>query len=223
MAKSNQKLNTMLNLYTLTGVILMGFATVLLLSPLLPKLWYSVRPDSIKAEVASLTNSLTDDIDGFSTIRETYIQSRSAEVVKLPDITPTLGKQNAVRLPQIQVNSPIYGGANFDTALEKGTWIAEGFGRPDDQFAPIILAAHRWGGITWSTADRDAKSFYRLPSLKNGDTVEIIWDQRSYLYQIYSGGESTKIQDYNADLILYTCKLYWESPVRIFKYAKRIN
>lgn len=65
-------------------------------------------------------------------------------------------------------------------------------------------------------------SFYKLPSLEKGDIVEIVWNQRIYKYKIYKTTENTKITDYNADLILYTCKMYWESPERIFKYAVRV-
>ena len=53
-------------------------------------------------------------------------------------------------------------------------------------------------------------------------TVSVYWNQREYIYKIYAKEESTYISDYSADLILYTCK-YYNSPVRIFRYANRVN
>ncbi|HLE49636.1 MAG TPA: sortase, partial [Patescibacteria group bacterium] len=85
---------------------------------------------------------------------------------------------------------------------------------------PIILAAHRFGYVTWTNSFRTLNSFYSLPKLKVGDRVEIVWNQRKYVYEIYKEETGTAITDYTADLILYTCDL-WNSPTRIFKYARR--
>ena len=84
----------------------------------------------------------------------------------------------------------------------------------------MILAAHRWGYVYWTNSFRTLNSFYNLPKLAVGDKIEIIWNQRKYLYEIYDSGTGDKITDYSANLILYTCEL-WNSPTRIFKYAKR--
>ena len=59
-------------------------------------------------------------------------------------------------------------------------------------------------------------------NLSIGDRIEIIWGQRKYVYEIYRAEDSTGIQDYEADLILYTCRLF-NSPTRIFRYANRVN
>ncbi|KKS80793.1 MAG: hypothetical protein UV56_C0008G0001, partial [Candidatus Woesebacteria bacterium GW2011_GWC1_43_10b] len=64
--------------------------------------------------------------------------------------------------------------------------------------------------------------FYSLPKLKTGDTVEIIWRQRKYLYEVYKEEEGEEITDYSADLILYTCESL-SSPVRIFRYARLLE
>jgi len=69
---------------------------------------------------------------------------------------------------------------------------------------------------------RQQISFYNLPSITKRDIIDIIWDQRVFSYEIYNAEESTYISDYNADLILYTCKFY-NSPIRIFRYARAIN
>ena len=87
---------------------------------------------------------------------------------------------------------------------------------------PIILAAHRWGYLEWSASFRKLNSFYNLPQLKVGDTIKVVWDQRPFEYKVYSVETGTQITDYNAKLILYTCQL-WNSPVRFFVYANRVN
>jgi hypothetical protein len=65
-------------------------------------------------------------------------------------------------------------------------------------------------------------SFFSLPKTRVGDKIDIIWGQRKYEYEIYKAETKTQISDYDADLILYTCLLY-NSPDRIFRYARRIN
>ena len=55
-----------------------------------------------------------------------------------------------------------------------------------------------------------------------GDTVEIIWKQRKYVYEIYKEEEGEEISDYTADLILYTCESL-KSPIRIFRYARLLE
>ena len=96
------------------------------------------------------------------------------------------------------------------------------FGDPINSEKTIIIAAHRFGYSYWSREERSVVSFYNLPKTGIGDTVSIIWDQREFVYEIYKAEESTYITDYDADLILYTCK-YFNSPVRIFRYAKTVQ
>lgn len=86
---------------------------------------------------------------------------------------------------------------------------------------PTILAAHRFGYLEWTQEYRLKNAFYNLPKLKNGDMVEIIWDQHKYTYQVQDVVEGTEITDYTSDLILYTCK-FLVSPTRIFVYARLI-
>jgi sortase (surface protein transpeptidase) len=106
--------------------------------------------------------------------------------------------------------------------LKKGIWIVPNFGTPESNNLPIIIAAHRFGYIEWTKEFRETSSFYNLPKLKSGDRVQIIWNQRSYEYEVYKSEDSTQITDYNADLILYTCRMY-NSPVRVFKYLDRVK
>jgi hypothetical protein len=108
-------------------------------------------------------------------------------------------------------------------ALDKGVWLVPDFGRPGDTTQPIIAAAHRFGWDWWWKTDYwKYNSFYLLTETEPGDRIEIIYDQRKWVYEIYAGEEGELITDYDADLILYTCK-YLNSPIRYFRYAKLIK
>jgi sortase (surface protein transpeptidase) len=96
------------------------------------------------------------------------------------------------------------------------------FGTPEYNDLPIIIAAHRFGYVYWSNDFREKSTFYNLPKLRVGDRVQIIWGQRSYEYEVYKAEDNTQITDYEADLILYTCRMY-NSPTRVFRYLKRVN
>jgi len=125
-------------------------------------------------------------------------------------------------LDKIGVDSPISTDADYTTALKNGAWMVPDYGTPTNGISPIIIAAHRFGYIYWDNATRKKISFYNLPNMHVGDTIQIIWEQRTFTYQIYAEDENTYITDYSANLILYTCK-YLDSPVRIFKYAKLVT
>ena len=142
--------------------------------------------------------------------------------VQLPDFDPSLPKENGLLIEKIGVRGEIHEGDNWAEILKTGVWRVPDFGTPENNDLPVILAAHRFGYVTWTNSFRTLNSFYNLPKLKVGDRVEVIWNQRKYVYEIYQEETGTAITDYTANLILYTCDL-WNSPTRIFKYAKRIG
>jgi LPXTG-site transpeptidase (sortase) family protein len=158
-------------------------------------------------------------------------QARTTPVVTTPEenSVPTkdisLPEGHYLNIPRIGVDTIIWEGegSNYEKALKKGVWRVGDFATPEEkgQGKPIILAAHRFGYLEWSQDYRLKNSFYDLPKLKNGDVIEIVWDQVRYTYQIQRVEEGTEITDYSSDLILYTCK-FLVSPVRIFVYAKLI-
>jgi sortase (surface protein transpeptidase) len=151
---------------------------------------------------------------------------------ELPSIDPTLPKKNGIIIDKIGVRGEIHEGQDWESILRKGIWRVPNFATPADladspqgvptQPAPIILAAHRWGYLDWSSAFRKLNSFYNLPKLAVGDKIKIVWEQREYEYEVYSVSTGTEIPEYNANLILYTCQL-WNSPVRFFVMANRVN
>ncbi len=126
-------------------------------------------------------------------------------------------------IPRIGVRTELQNTPQAEEALSTGVWMVPGYGTPGDLSKPMILAAHRYGWKWWWENEYwKYHSFYLLPDLEPGDTVEIIADQRKWVYEIYAGEEGEDITDYQADLILYTCK-FLNSPLRHFRYARLID
>lgn len=151
-------------------------------------------------------------------------------VIPAEQVTPQISKDlslpegHYINIPKIGVDTSILEAPSekYETALRKGVWRVGEFGTPDKGDKPIILAAHRFGYLEWSQDYRVKNSFYKLPDLKNGDMVEVVWDQHRYTYQVQKVEEGTEITDYSSDLVMYTCK-FLVSPIRIFVYAKLVK
>lgn len=141
----------------------------------------------------------------------------------LPAFNSALPKINRLTIPSIGVDTDIEEATynNYESALKKGVWRVSDFGQPDKIGAPVILAAHRFGYLAWTNSYRHYNSFYNLPKVKVGDTVNIVWQQREYKYGVYKTETGKAISDYSADLILYTCESL-SGEERIFVYAKLI-
>lgn len=141
-----------------------------------------------------------------------------------PRFDASLPAETTLKIASIGVDTQIYEATreNFEEALKKGVWRASDAGTPFNRTEPTILAAHRFGYLAWNNLFRRESSFYNLPKLAVGDTVEITYKQRKYVYEVYAEGKGEGITDYSADLILYTCEDL-TSPVRIFKYARLLE
>lgn len=140
-----------------------------------------------------------------------------------PPRDETLPEGQWIVIPRIGVRTELQATVNPEEALNTGVWRVPDFAAPGEFDKPMILAAHRYGWQWWWQTDYwKYHSFYLLPDLKPGDTVEVIADQRKWVYEIYAGEEGGDITDYQADLILYTCK-FLNSPVRHFRYARVID
>lgn len=145
------------------------------------------------------------------------------EVRQLPPVNPNLPVGDWLVIPKIGVRSQLQATANYEDALATGLWRAPEFGKPGSVEMPMIVAGHRYGWKWWWKDEYwRYNSFYLLPELQVGDRVEVISEQRKWVYEIYAGEEGTEITDYNADLILYTCK-YLQSPLRFFRYARLVE
>jgi sortase (surface protein transpeptidase) len=166
-----------------------------------------------------------------ATIKESIIKNgdptqkiRLSPSVYQPTVDPKLSEENRIKIASAGINTQINEAEtdNYEMALKKGIWRVPDFGDPFDRRLPTILAAHRFGYLAWSIPFRLKNSFYSLPKTRIGDTIELVWRQRKYTYAIYAESEGEEIVNYQADLILYTCKDL-ESKVRIFKYAKLLE
>ncbi len=143
--------------------------------------------------------------------------------IELPPRNENLPEGNWLTIPRIGVRTEVLESEVAEESLVKGVWRVPDFATPGDFSQPMILAAHRYGYNWWWKGEYwKYNSFYLLPDLEPGDLVEVISDKRKYVYEIYAGEEGTEITDYNADLILYTCK-FLTSDIRHFRYARLID
>lgn len=142
---------------------------------------------------------------------------------QLPPQEDSLPQGNWLIIPRIGVRTEILESQIPEESLIRGVWRVPEFGQPGSLTEPMIVAAHRYGYNWWWKGEYwRYHSFYLLPDLEPGDVVEVIADQRKYVYEIYAGEEGTEITDYNADLILYTCK-FLTSDIRHIRYARLVD
>jgi hypothetical protein len=201
------------------GVSFWALAAVFALLPSWPHLYYRLFT-KVSGTLAS-TIASTVSKENTPTLISPISTPETLEI-PLPDFDPSLPKENGLIIEKIGVKGQIHEGTDWENILKLGVWRVPDFGTPEDDSKPVILAAHRWGYLNWSAAFRKLNSFYNLPKLTVGDTIKVIWDQRPYEYKVYSTSTGTKITEYNANLILYTCQM-WNSPERYFVYANKIN
>ena len=169
------------------------------------------------SEVTNLTRVAT-------TTKTTKTPTSKIALRYTPPIDPRLPKTNHLVITAIGVDTDIEEATidNYDAALKKGVWRVSDFGAPGDPGIPVILAAHRFGYLAWDNLYRRHNSFFNLPRLVVGDRVEIDYQQRKYVYEVYGDSEGPEITDYSADLILYTCESL-SGETRIFRYARLIK
>lgn len=182
--------------------------------PIVPMVWYSVKP-SVTSNLARILNkpvaeqarAVVREVDAWQPVKD-----------------GTLPEGGWVAIPSIGVKTAIVEQPSdkYEEALKQGVWRVPEFGTPLKRELPTILVAHRFGYLKWSNQYRREHSFFNLPKLKVGEKVYISWGQRQYIYELYAADEGTKISDYSADLILYTCQ-YLESDQRIFRYGRLVK
>jgi sortase (surface protein transpeptidase) len=212
--KKKQLIQNISNFYVILGFSFLLISIVLIAIPTAPYILYRLNPGYTQNEVENISKQISQE-----PILPAEIDEKD---YSLPDFDPSLPEDPYILIPSIQVSSPIGDSTNPEDSLRNGSWIASDFGNPEEDSLPIIIAAHRFGYVYWDRETRDRLSYYNLPKTKVGDTIEIIWNQRKYIYEIFDIDDSTYIKSYDADLIIYTCK-YFNSPQRIFRYANRVN
>jgi len=202
--------------------ILMGISLVVSLVVFGPKLYYSLFP----AEPVQVIARDSGTPQGGEFAQGTENQAVQAYQ---PEVDPNLPLGDWLVIPRIGVRTNLIVTNNPEEALDLGVWQVPGYGEPGATDQPLILAAHRYGfRFMWETVLDDGNTyalrhiFYKLPETEPGDQIEIIHEQKRYVYEIYAGEEAHDISDYDADLILYTCK-FIDSPVRLIRYARLID
>ncbi|CAN5272518.1 hypothetical protein BH10PAT2_BH10PAT2_0730 [soil metagenome] len=215
-SSSTEKKKNTLRAFLFGGIIIACLAILAYL--FIPTIYYTLFPgDAIPIET---------DADG--TPLGGNFRSGSARVsskVSIPVYDANLPEGNWLIIPKIGVKTEILESAKPDDSLSKGVWRVPDFGTVTDLSKPMILAAHRYGWKAWWENGNQYwryHSFYLLPKLQQGDIIEVISDHRKYVYEVYAGEQGEEISDYNADLILYTCK-FLDSPLRYFRYARLVD
>src|SRR3989338_1845061 len=191
--------------YLYLGISLWVLTVVFVAVPIWPYVFYRLSPGTSEVLAATIGNTVSNNVINMDPrVRE--------DDNPLPDLDLSLPKENGLIIEKIGVRGEIHEGENWAEILKTGIWRVPDFGTPEDdapselvergadsQIGPtIILAAHRFGYVTWTNSFRTLNSFYSLPKLKVGDRVEIIWNQRKYVYEIYKEETGTAITDYTA-------------------------
>lgn len=214
--------------YVSLGITFWLTTALFAILPFWPHFYYRLLPQTSAVLASTLASTIPNiavgagrDLPVSDGDSPSDIQNPKPEIV-LPDVDPTLPAENGLIVDKIGVRGSIHEGDDWENLLKQGIWRVPNFGTPIENTTPVILAAHRWGYLEWSSSFRKLNSFYNLPQLKIGDSITVVWDQRPFMYTVYATGTGTEITDYSANLILYTCQL-WNSPVRFFVYASRNN
>lgn len=200
--------------HSISAVSVVGFLISVVIGTLFlfPDLIYKVIPvESVPIEAKTQSSPLGG----------LYADGALYSEIILPPKDENLPTGNWLIIPKIGIRTEIRESIDPEESLRHGVWRETEFATPETS-GPMILLAHRFGYLKWSNSYRRQNSFYNLDKLEIGDTFEVIWDQRKYEYEIYAGEEGEEISDYKADIILYTCK-FLNSPVRIFRYARRVE
>lgn len=189
----------------------------------IPSVYYALFP----ADVIEVTAPENGTAFGGSFEKEQSAEVQPEAQPEEPKYVPpqdmTLPDGDWLVIPRIGVRSVLQPTADPEDALNTGLWWVPDFGKAGDTQLPMIVAAHRYGWQWWWKTDYwRYHSFYKLPETQPGDRIEVISDHRKWIYEIYAGEEGEEITDYDADLILYTCK-FLKSPIRHFRYARLID
>lgn len=197
-------------LFTILGVIFLVLSFA-------PSIWYSLT-----TSVDDYSSAILATVSGKSEVE------KERPVVQLTDWQPafnsSLTRETMLKIPEIGVDTVVTEKTyeNYEDALKLGVWRVPDFGTPKDRSKPVILAAHRFGYLAWTNTYRRNHSFYNLPKLNKGDLIEVTYKQRKYTYEVYGESRGMEIEDYSANLILYTCETL-NSKIRIFKYARLLQ
>ncbi len=212
--------------YKIAGVALVAVAFGALVFGSSPDMFYYVDAQAVSADnksLAQFSNSasrLRPELTRSYKISVKANDSKNlASARRLPPIDKNLSTQTRLIIPKIGIDAFLFTGENGELELDKGVWMAPNFGSPTDAL-PMLISAHRFGGLSWNQAYRDKNSFRRLPELTAGDEITVIYQQRKFTYRVTNQFTAMgyEINSATENLVLYTCK-YLRSPERIFVTA----
>lgn len=125
-----------------------------------------------------------------------------------PKVTPTVQQPNAVMIPAMQLNQPIYEGTDIYAELDKGVLRWPTSSTPDKGSNTVILG-HRF------TYTNPRGVFYFLNLVKVGDEIGVVWNNVTYTYRVDQtevvSPSHTEILNPTTQptLTLYTCTPTW--------------
>jgi sortase (surface protein transpeptidase) len=201
------------------GITFWLLAVCVLAVAIMPRVVYGLFPESADRIAQSLGETVDVEKSGFG--ETIYEAEKEPEPQYVPPYDPTLPEVNHIYIDSIGLTTDIGEGEDWEEVLRTGVWRTPDFGTPEDRRRPMILAAHRFGYLVWTNQYRRENSFYNLPKLENGDKIEVVWNQRKYIYEVYEGYTDTALRDFEADLILFTCEVL-NSDRRIVRKARLI-
>jgi len=170
-------------------------------APLLPQLtyWWDVHHSSRRTQLQQLIQ-------------------RSGSAVKK---TTAIAQVNSLIIPAMMLDQPTLEGpeSNWFDLLYKGIWRWPGSSTPDKGGNTVFLA-HRFS----YTGPHGA--FYYLDKLKTGDDIGVIWNGKTYTYNVISSQTvpptDTAIENNTSDaqITLFTCTPLWHPVNRLVVVAK---
>lgn len=194
--------------------------------PVLQYVYYRVYPATSAKLAEVLRDAQAVDAEAEGVSDQLSVRSTQGEGQIEPDWLPerdvSLPGGQYLSIPSIGVDGVIWEGPvdDYELVLRRGVWRVPTMPLPIEG-TPVIMAAHRFGYLEWTNEYRRKNSFFNLPKLVEGDEIEMIWNQRRFVYRVDRVVEAEQIESYESDLILYTCK-FLVSPVRIIVYASRV-
>jgi len=135
-----------------------------------------------------------------------------------PTPTAPAVQGNHVIIPAMLLDQPIVEDTNVYRALDKGVWRWPGGSTPD-KGSNTVLVGHRF------TYTKPKGVFYFMDKLHPGDSVGIVWKDKTYHYTVTSTEvvPPTKTSILNATkdpvLTMYTCTPLWNPKQRLVVHA----
>lgn len=130
----------------------------------------------------------------------------------------------SIHAEHVTVNAPIIEGANSNSYMYGvGHHIITSL--PNEESGNVVLAGHRWlpDGNAYS------RTFFDLPKIQIGETIEVFYRNKTYIYEVYGTEIVQPLDVHIADptvtpeLTIYTCHPWDSTTHRFVVHAKLIE